>query len=96
MQFPPAGINPYQHELRFDPVRAATGEVDRADEWRIELGVDLFPVGEEVRSGNIVWAGSDGKMYYGRGFGLYRLGESFGIAMDQLAFPNSPLVLCVE
>jgi hypothetical protein len=96
VRIPPAGINPYTHELRFDPVRAATGESDRVEAWKIDLGVDLFPVGEEMSSSSVVWVGSDGRFYYGRGFGLYYLGDSLRIATDQLAFPTSPLILCAE
>jgi hypothetical protein len=96
VRMPPAGISPYTHELRFEPVRAATGESDRAEDWKKELGVDLFPIGEEMTSGNVLWIGSDGRFYYGRGFGLYLLGDSLRTAMDQLASPVSPLVLCAE
>jgi hypothetical protein len=96
LRIPPAGTGTYEHELRFDPVRAATGESDRGKEWKDELGVDLFPVGEEVTSGNIIWAGSDGRIYYGRGFGLYLLGDSLQMATEWLALPVSAPILCAE
>lgn len=90
---PAAGINPYDHMLRFDPVEAASGEADLAEGWGADLGVELFPLGEEVMTGGILWAASNGWIYLGRGFGLYFVGESFGPAMDQLAFMPSPLQL---
>jgi hypothetical protein len=89
---PAAGISPYDHDIRFDPLRAASGESDRAEEWKDEIGVDLFPVGEEVSSGNIIWVGNDGRFYYGHGVGLYALGDSLKEAMDQLAFPAKEMV----
>lgn len=93
---PPRGTNPYEYELQFDPVTAATGEYDRAVAWIKKLGVGLFPLGEEVGNGNILWSGSDGHIYFGRGFGLYLLGETFHASMDKIAFSDSPLTLCVE
>ncbi len=93
---PAAGINPYVHELRFEPVRAATGDRDRAEAWETALGIRLFPLGEEIRTGNVIWIGDDGKIYFGRGFGLYLIGESFRAAMDRLAFMASPLVLIAD
>lgn len=96
VRLPPAGINPYEHELRFDPVTAATGEVDRAEGWRDVLGVDLYPIGHEVRTGNVLWVGSDERFYFGHGFGLYRLGDTLSAAMGQLAFPLSPLEICAD
>jgi SUKH-3 immunity protein of toxin-antitoxin system len=96
VRIPPAGINPYEHEIRFDPVRAATGESDRAEEWKEDIGVDLFPIGEEVVSGNVLWIGSDSRVYYGRGFGLYLLGDSLRSSTNWLAFPTSPLVRYAE
>jgi hypothetical protein len=93
---PAAGINPYDHELRFEPVRAATGDRDRAEAWETALGIHLFPLGEEIRTGNVMWIGDDGKIYYGREFGLYLIGESFREAMDRLVFMTSPLVLVAD
>ena len=93
---PPHGINPYDHELQFDPVRAASGEFDKAVNWQNELGIRLFPLGEEIKTGNILWIATNGKFYYGRDFGLYFLEDTFGAAMDRLAFPNSPLSICSE
>jgi hypothetical protein len=43
---PAAGINPYDHELRFEPVLAASGDRDRAEAWEIALGIRLFLLGE--------------------------------------------------
>src|SRR3954451_1318729 len=51
VRVPPFGANPYEYLLRFDPVQAATGESDRAKDWKDDLGIDLFPLGEEVSSG---------------------------------------------
>lgn len=95
IRFPLLNTSTYERGIWFEPVQAATGEYDRVEEWRNEIDVDLFPLGEII-GGYIVWAGNDGKFYYGHEFGLYRLGESFAIAMDQLAFQKSPLLLCVE
>src|SRR4051812_44518025 len=47
VHLPAAGVSPYDHELRFDPVGAAAGELDRAEDWKAQIGVDLFPLGEE-------------------------------------------------
>jgi len=93
---PPYGINPYHHELRFDPMIAASGEFDKAADWQNQLGIRLFPIGEEIRTGNILWVGNDRRFYFGRDFGLCVLGDSFGEAMDRLAFPNSPLSIHLE
>jgi hypothetical protein len=34
INLPVAGVSPYDHELRFDPYRAAAGELDRVEEWK--------------------------------------------------------------
>src|SRR5260370_18312751 len=96
VRVPPAEISQYEHELRFDPARPATGESDRARDWFEQLGVALFPIGEESSSGNIIWVSSNGDLYYGRGFGLYYLGQSLRAGMDQLAFPKSSPTFCAE
>ncbi|MGL6075477.1 MAG: SUKH-3 domain-containing protein [Fimbriiglobus sp.] len=85
----------YQNLIRFDPISAATGEADRAEEWSIEIGVDLFPLGD-VLPGYIIWAGSNAEMYYGHGFGLYYLGKTFSSAMDRLLYPTSEMKFCAE
>ena len=43
-----------------------------------------------------MWAADDGRVYIGREFGLYLLGETFRAAMDQLAFPATPLIQIAE
>jgi uncharacterized protein (TIGR02996 family) len=96
VRLPAAGISPYDHELQFEPVLAATGDRDRTEEWEAALGIRLFPLGQEVRTGSVVWAGDDGRLYIGREFGLYLLGETFRAAMDQLAVPATPLVQIAE
>jgi hypothetical protein len=96
VHMPPFGISPYEHEVRFDPILAATGEFDRTTGWRDELEVELFPLGYEIRSGNILWSGNNGQFYFGRDLGLYHLGDSFNDAMKQLAFPVAPLNQCAE
>ena len=93
VHLPPAGINPYPHELRFDPLRAASGEADRAEGFYDAIGIYLFPIGEEVGNNSAIWVGDDGQFYIGMEFGLYHLGKSFGLAMHQLAFPMSPLAI---
>lgn len=91
---PPSELNPYRLTVEFDPINAATGEADRAWEWRDAAGIGLFPIGREVGFGNIIWDGSDGRIYYGRGFGLYQLGDDLPSAMTQLVFPlkSPPLI----
>jgi hypothetical protein len=96
VRLPAAGISPYDHELQFEPVLAATGDRDRTEEWEAALGIRLFPLGQEVRTGSVVWAGDDGRLYIGREFGLYLLGETVSAAMDRLAFPATPLIQIAE
>ena len=96
VQIPASDESPYEHEISFEPFRAATGESDRAIEWKHRIGIELFPIGEEVSSGNVLWVGSDGQIYYGRGFGLYLIGDSLASAMDWLISPTSPPTLCAE
>jgi hypothetical protein len=88
VRLPPAGLMPFEQELVFDPVEAATGEHDRAEEWEQQLGVKFFPLAEETHFGNPIWLASDGAFYYGRAvfFGLYHIGDTLARAMDQLAF----------
>jgi len=76
--------NPYPHVLVTDPVRAGTGEFDRVEEWQRELGVRLFPLGEVETCGNPVWLADSGQVFYGKGFGLYFLGDSVGEALERL------------
>ena len=94
VSLPKFGISKYDHVLSFD-LTVAVGERDRVDAWEAVIGVALFPVGE-VLSGYIVWSGCNGSYYYGHEFGLYFLGDSLRVSMDQLAFPTKEMTLCAD
>ena len=88
VRIPAAGLSASASHIRFDPVYAATDEYFRAEHFQSQLAITLFPLGEEVTSGGILWAGSDGKYYLGREFGLYLMGDTFREAMDYMTSPQ--------
>ncbi len=69
-------VCPFEREIKFDTINAASGEYDRTVSWREKLNVDFFPLGRDVRSGSAIWCGSDGRFYIGLEFGLYGLGDT--------------------
>lgn len=87
-----SGLCVYDCVLEFDPVRAASGESDRTELWQAELGITLFPIGRNP-SADIIWIGNNGHCYYGHGFGLYYVADSFYVAMDYFATPTRELAL---
>jgi hypothetical protein len=90
------GTMPYAGEINFEPVLAGSGEFDRVQNWQPQLRCKLFPIGEESFSGNVIWLADDGEVFYGRGFGLYRLGTSLRKAMDTLAFGTDEPTKCAD
>lgn len=80
----------------FDPFDAS-GELDRALDWKSQIQVDLFPVGY-VPSACIIWSGNDGHFYYGHIHGLYHLGANIRDAFDRLVFSPEDIALakCAE
>jgi hypothetical protein len=43
-----------------------------------------------------MWIGDNRRIYFGREFGLYLIGESFPAAMDRLVAMATPLVRIAE
>ncbi len=92
---PPGGISPYPTEILFDPVEAASGELDRTEPWTAHIGSNLFPIAED-NNGSVIWVAGDGKFYIGREFGLYFLGNNTFEAMDARICPQSNLQIVSE
>lgn len=93
---PPVGDSTFDYNIHFDPVLAASGDYDQTELWEAILGIKLFPLGQEIKTNQVLWSGNDGKFYLGRGDTLYFLGATFREAMDRMAFSSEPLqIACV-
>ena len=76
--------------LQFDPYYIS-GDYDKANALENAIGIKLCPFAYDS-FGNSIWVDIKNCFYYGMEYGVFKIGENFKDAMDQLAFSKGPVL----